>query len=363
MILNESYSSKWIAERRLAFGKSDPGIVEKVIFALSLVEQLRMLGLEFTFKGGTSLLVLLPEPKRFSIDVDIVTLESRFAVEAILKEVCKRGIFTRSQLEDERSYQPGIPKAHYRLYYSSVVSSAERFVLLDILFELHGYSAVFTKNIENAWVQTGPPYCNVQLPTVDSILGDKLTAFAPMTIGIPYRAVNAKGILVEKQMEVMKQLFDVGVLFDSMERLDHFQETFFNTAQKEIGYRSECELTPEMVLEDIINTGLYIASSGRFFDVKGDYPHVVQGLSQLKPFIYTGVFRKDDAVLASSKAAYLAAIALVNYTGETKRWSYSEEISSYKIDSLDYQFLNKLRHIPGGPLFYWYQTLLLLKKL
>ena len=46
----------------------------------------------------------------------------------------------------------------------------------------------------------------VCMPTLNGITGDKLSAFAPTTIGIPY----GKG----KSMEIIKQLFDLGVLFE-----------------------------------------------------------------------------------------------------------------------------------------------------
>ena len=49
----------------------------------------------------------------------------------------------------------------------------------------------------------------VKLPSKEDLLGDKLTAFAPHTTGIPF----FKG---EKNcsMEICKQLFDVASLFD-----------------------------------------------------------------------------------------------------------------------------------------------------
>ena len=42
----------------------------------------------------------------------------------------------------------------------------------------------------------------VQTPTLEGLLGDKLAAFAPNTIGVPYGA--------GKSMEIIKQLFDIG---------------------------------------------------------------------------------------------------------------------------------------------------------
>ena len=106
-----------------------------------------------------------------------------------------------------------------------------------------------------------------------------------------------------------------------------------------------------------------ISSLGKLFDPNNDFIHIGTGLTQLKSFIYDGAFRIDEAVLASSKAAYLAAIVLTNYEGEIKRWKDGDDIMKYKIEPMDYNFLNKRRNIPGAPLFYWYQTLALLGKL
>ena len=70
MILPESYSVEWIRNIQKKT-KTDPGLIEKVIQALTLLEQLQLQGLDFVFKGGTALILLLGEPKRLSIDIDI----------------------------------------------------------------------------------------------------------------------------------------------------------------------------------------------------------------------------------------------------------------------------------------------------
>jgi len=54
------------------FRGRDPILIEKMIMALTLVEELQLSGLDFIFKGGTSLLLLLGTPQRFSIDIDIL---------------------------------------------------------------------------------------------------------------------------------------------------------------------------------------------------------------------------------------------------------------------------------------------------
>lgn len=365
MILPASYAPEWISGKRKAYPKNppNPAIMEKVIYALSLVEQLAQTDLSFTFKGGTSLLLILAEPKRFSIDVDIVTTESRKNIEAVLTGICTGSIFSKFELDEGRSYQPGIPKAHYKLTFFSQWDKKEQWILLDILFEEHGYPALVQAPILNKWIQTDKRLVTVQIPSADSISGDKLTAYAPNTVGIRFRVERANGSITEKQMEVMKQLFDIGMLFDRITNLDHLRQSFTRTAQKEIAYRGEKQITIEAVLNDIINTSLMIGSLGKFFDPKREFQHITKGLTQLKSYIYNGAFRLDDAVVASSKAAYLAAMILTGYEGEIKRWQPGDDIQKYSIAPIEYQFLNRRRNIPGAPLFYWYQTLSLSGKL
>jgi len=363
MILPSSYSQDWITAKRKSYPKSDPSIIEKVIYALTLVEQLAQTSLSFIFKGGTSLLLILPEPKRFSIDVDIVTTERREKVEQVLTTICSQGIFTKWDLDELRSYKAGVPKAHYFLSFMSQLDNKERYVLLDVLYEEHGYPALVNAPIVNEWIQTDENDITVQIPTIDAIAGDKLTAFAPNTVGVRFKVEHPDGRITEKQMEVMKQLFDLGILFDRINNLQHFKQSFEVTSKKEIVYRAEQNLSSENILNDIINTSLMISSWGKFFDPNKDFKHIQTGLNQLKSFIYTEAFRIDDAVLASSKVAYLAAMTLTGYEKDILRWKDGEDIMKYKIAPIEYQFLNKRRNVPGGPLFYWYQTLVLLGKM
>ena len=71
MIDIKSLSAEWIAEKKNKYSK-DPNLMESMIYALYLLEQLQLTGLDFIFKGGTSLILLMEEPKRFSVDIDII---------------------------------------------------------------------------------------------------------------------------------------------------------------------------------------------------------------------------------------------------------------------------------------------------
>ena len=68
MLLKENYTSEHIAMLQKKTG-ADPSILERTVFAFGLLEAIRSVGLPFIFKGGTSLLVLLKNPKRLSTDI------------------------------------------------------------------------------------------------------------------------------------------------------------------------------------------------------------------------------------------------------------------------------------------------------
>ncbi len=88
------------------------------------------------------------------------------------------------------------------------------------------------------------------------MLGDKLTAFAPNTTGIPYEKNRHS-----KSMEIIKQLYDIGNLFDDSKNLEIIRETFKRFALAELSYRN-LEQNKSIVLEDIFETALCISTRG-----------------------------------------------------------------------------------------------------
>ena len=96
MIDIKSLSPEWLAEKRNKHGK-DPSIMESMVYALYLLEQLKLTDLDFIFKGGTSLILLLEQPRRFSVDIDIIIspkITRDLLEDYILKIVKKKCIYT-----------------------------------------------------------------------------------------------------------------------------------------------------------------------------------------------------------------------------------------------------------------------------
>ncbi len=79
MISKSSLDINWITKVSKANRKADKMLIEKVIRALLLVEGLVKQNLDFVFKGGTALMLILNSSKRLSIDIDII-IEKRSMV-------------------------------------------------------------------------------------------------------------------------------------------------------------------------------------------------------------------------------------------------------------------------------------------
>ena len=104
MITNKTHTEHWIFELKGQLDtprrKVDAKLIEKVVRALTLLEQLKLQRLKFIFKGGTSLLLATEVPKRFSIDIDIITEHSPAEIEEALKSIVEAGVFMRGKLAD-----------------------------------------------------------------------------------------------------------------------------------------------------------------------------------------------------------------------------------------------------------------------
>ena len=79
MVKEHCSSERWINgfRKEKNYSKINPPILEKMINALSLLQYLVKNDLEFVFKGGTSLILLLDDTSRFSVDIDVLTTQSR----------------------------------------------------------------------------------------------------------------------------------------------------------------------------------------------------------------------------------------------------------------------------------------------
>ena len=341
----------WINEASAKNNKADKILVEKVVRALLLLEGVSESGLQFIFKGGTALMLLQGSTKRLSIDIDII-LPVKSDLDAVFEKIVKGKRFTRFELQ-ERHVNSNIEKAHYKFYYEPAyrTARAEEYVLLDILFEKPQYQQLITQNIDSTFVfQSGKPL-QVQIPSFDDILGDKLTAFAPNTTGIPYEKGGES-----RAMEIIKQLYDIGNLVERMQNPGITATTFHAFAKTELGYRGITGET-KLVLDDIFDNSLTISTKGKLG--KGRMDAFMQGIGQLKQYIFSENYHIEKAVTHAARAAYVSSLIHTNEK-MAKHFSDPLEIKYWSIVNQQYNKLNKLKKSNPEAFFYWYQTLTLL---
>jgi len=365
MIKDKCFTEEWLDQfkKQRDHRRIDKIILEKMIYALHLLERLIANGLNFVFKGGTSLVLLLDEGNRFSIDLDIICKSDRKELEGILDKVIRTSNFTEWKLEEHRSYQPGVPKAHYKFTFVKRQQGSGT-ILLDVLIEESLYPEHVQLPISTKWIETDARTM-VTIPSIDAIIGDKLTAFAPNTIGIPYFKGKDKQSF---SMEICKQLYDLSKLFEWIRSMEVVAESFTAFAGKEINYRkedhSDSALTPEKVLRDIIDTCLIIAiRGGDSEDEKQKFGELQKGIRAFDSgFLMTGNFRIDDAVPAAARIAYLATKILVSDWSPIAYYE-GQNIKAWNIEDEEWNFLNKLKKQPDkSSFYYWYLTVELLTK-
>lgn len=192
------------------------GLAEEAVHCLELVVELVEAGLSFQFKGGNSLLLILPEPQRFSIDVDIATDAPREEIERRLDDIVTRfRIFTR-WAKRQHTTKPWLPITSYYLYFDSAIKEgAETAIMFDVQLRRSPYKTE-RKPVACGTLYTSSTCAEVPLPS--SIIGDKLLTLGPNSLGIPVR----KG----KEAQRLKHIFDISRLLETRPRLSEIRGSF-----------------------------------------------------------------------------------------------------------------------------------------
>lgn len=264
MIRANTFTHEWVVaiNRQRDWGRSEAQLknFEKAIMALHLLEQLALTGLPFIFKGGTSLLLLLQEVHRFSVDIDIMVepgIDEKIIATA-LRAMMENGTHFIKHEEDPRRGSSRI--RHFRFYYKPFVEphngTSAPYILLDVARAENPYTRLLDVPIKTALLDTSEPTTYVSIPSADCLLADKLTAFAPDTIGIP---ITAQPGHRPKRVEAIKQLFDVSNLFTVCSDLQEIRQTYQQIATQEALARG-LAITPDDALSDTLNYALTLGN-------------------------------------------------------------------------------------------------------
>jgi hypothetical protein len=209
------------------------------------------------------------------------------------------------------------------------------------------YQKLENIKIQSSFVPEKDAPLTVKSPCLEDITGDKLTAFAPNTTGIPYFKGDDS-----MSMEIIKQLYDIGNLADNVSDIETIKTTFKTFAATELSYRELDSLTAQDVIEDIYQTALCIVTRGT--DGKGNFDELKKGIQRISRFVFSESYHIEKAIVHASKAAYLstlikedaAKIEKYNNPLQMKDWIIGEPMNTK---------LNKLKKSNPEAFFYWYK--------
>lgn len=349
MISKGCFEEEWIEKVCSTHKFRHPALVEKVIRAFSLLEMLVKEGCPLTFKGGTSLLLILGgNARRLSIDIDVLCPPGT-DIEQYLKD-CEKYGFTVCKPIRRENRNGNVPKGHYKSFFEVVYSDQiEDSVLLDVLYEDNHYRHVEEKILQHPFLETGGEQTIVRVPSVEDILADKLTAFAPNTSGVPYYKGTRNFTI-----NVAKQLHDVGRLFDAASDLNVVSATFKDIAAVELSYREKTD-DISMIYDDIRTTAMALATRGKV-DPVGDFELLKEGVDKLKSHIYSGRYTLDNAITDAAKAAYLATLIEKGATEIEKYGGNVNELKEMSIHPILSKELAKIRRGNPEAYYYWVKT-------
>lgn len=337
MLTKENFSLQHIMELKSS-SKRDPALLERVIYAFGLLEALRRVELPFIFKGGTSLLLLLDKPRRLSTDIDII-VNPEIEIEEYLGKASK--IFPFKAFEEQISKGSNhIEKRHFKFQFDSPRAGEPVEIFLDVLFEHSKYANVVEKEIDCELLLTEPEYLTIKVPDVNSILADKMTAFAPHTTGVLLHS--------QKDLEIMKQMYDVYSLIEVFTDFDIVCDTYKKVVADEIAYRG-LDITDKDVLMDTYRASLSIASRG-IID-KDDYQFYLKGIRSLTGHVYALDYSAEVASVYAPLIMYMSACMWEGVPFE-KIYDYEEYIKRQHIDNNVAKALKSLRK--RNPLAYAY---------
>ena len=296
MLSKSIYTGEYIQELYERTG-NDPALLERAIYAFGLLEAIKKVELPFCFKGGTSLMLLLDHPRRLSTDIDII-VEPGIDIDEYIRKSGE--IFPFIDVEEHiRVGKNNIEKRHFRFKYHSPRSDRDVTILLDVLFEKIQYGTTVERPIKNDLLLTE---------------GENLSVIVP----------DVNGILVE----IIKQLFDCGSLFDVMDNYAEVCASYDRIVRSEMSYRG-LSLSPEEVLKDTIKGSLCIASRGQVN--KEDYTYYKDGISRIRNHILGGKFSGDIAGAYASRVLYLTSSMYVGRDSAT-RINDASAYSNQRID-------------------------------
>lgn len=153
-------------------------------------------------------------------------------------------------------------------------------------------------------------------------------------------------------MEIIKQLYDIGNLFDKVTEIEILKTTFKKFAETELKYRGQNSLTEKDVLNDIYQTAFCIATM--VFGENGDFDQLQQGIQRVSRFIFSESYQIEKAITHASKAAYIAA-SIKSNANTLEKYNSKMQMNDWIIGEPMNSKLNPLKKSNPEAFYYWFK--------
>lgn len=250
-----------------------------------------------TRQNGSCLALHTSELARLSIDVDIEVAKqlTREEIESVFDLVIVKSQIFSSWNEDQRTTTSPTSR-HYRFEYltNGIQSQSGSHIILDVVFVSESNPLTVEMDVAHPILSVAAPITSIRIASVESLLGDKLTAIATRTTGVP----------CTKELEMVKQIYDVHRLLS----LDLNPDLVRNAFNRTILIQNECfgrTYARDEVLNDIRSRALASYHADPEFYQNGVVDATNRGIGSLQNYLVNNrSFRAESARLTLLRAAY-----------------------------------------------------------
>jgi hypothetical protein len=231
MLHPNCFQRSWLGAKQAELRAQDLATLERAVHAFALLHHLAESGLDFVFKGGTSLMLLLPDPRRLSVDIDIHTDEARERFIQRLNGIGRTAPFMGMRPDTRERDDPPQRSRYAFRYVSCVHPGEENGILLDVVEEACPLTSVHAVSATPAFLEEERP-AQVLVPSIEALLGDKLTAVGLRTVGVPFKRGTR-----DMAGQIVKQLFDIRQLHAVARDAPLVLQAYRQTMEAQIRFR------------------------------------------------------------------------------------------------------------------------------
>jgi hypothetical protein len=252
-------------------------------------------------------------------------------------------------------------RRHFKFYYRSAIGKRPEVpILLDVVEEARIHHQIIERPIQTSFLKPEREIM-VKLPTLESLLGDKLTAFAPHTTGVPFYKRSGE----EQLQQVAKQLFDVGVLFEAATDFDSVAKSYTAISAQESEYRGS-QFSREAALNDTWQACLATtASRQRDIAAYADAKLLQSGFQSLRGHLTWPGFaatQEPKRTIAARAAVLVAHLRVgVPFDFAAHRYSGSAEqnaaLMATTLNGTPLAWIEGVRAVNPEAYYYWYHAI------